>query len=380
MKKLLFKIMALTAICTITSCSDNILSDEGSIPVTKAPTTEEKDLTAIGINLMESFNATPLRSSTLVYPDYYCGAYIDNDNNFVILVNEDTALYKDNFVQRTKSSDFLIKSATFSMNELNETLDLLNAFMFNEGNKPIIERCGLESFGLLPNENKIFIELNDYNEEKITQFKNLVMDSPMLMFEKSTDKIIAHAEVYPGAACNATGLGSFGYRARMNGNNGIVASGHVVRSYGEYVYGPEGLVGTCKSTMISGSVDAAFVETNSNFQPSNYTFSQNIYISSYVETPFQGATVVMEGKHNHAGIRSQIIATNITATITFSNIGKFTLYGLTKTNYPSQGGDSGGIVYSGSNNIYGIHEAAGGGYSYFISASEINRTMNLTTY
>lgn len=376
MKKLLFKIMALSAICAMTSCSDNILSDDGSIPVTKASTTEQKDLTAIGINLMESFNATPLRSNTLLYPDYYCGAYIDNNHNFVILVNEDTALYKDNFIQRTKSSDFLIKPATYSMNELNETLDLLNSFMFNEGNKPIIENCGLESFGLLPNENRIFIGLENCNEEKIAQFKNAVIDSPMLMFEKSTGKIVTEGEIYPGAACNATGLGSFGYRARMNGNNGIVASGHVVRSYGEYVYGPEGLVGTCKSTMMSGSVDAAFVETNSNFQPSNYTFSQNIYISSYVETPFQGATVVMEGKHNHAGVRRQIIATNVTG-----NVGGITLWGLTKASYPSQGGDSGGIVYSGSNNIYGIHEGSDNtGYAYFVSASEINRVLNLTTY
>lgn len=81
--------------------------------------------------------------------------------------------------------------------------------------------------------------------------------------------------------------------------------------------------------------------------------------------------------------RIQIIShsTNVTATITFSNIGKFTLYGLTKTNYPSQGGDSGGIVYSGSNNIYGIHEGSDNtGYAYFVSASEINRVLNLTTY
>ena len=377
MKKLLFKIMVLTAICAMTSCSDNILSDDGSIPVTKASSTEQKDLTAIGINLMESFNATPLRSNTLLYPDYYCGAYIDN-NNFVILVNKDTALYKDNFIQRTKSNDFILKLATYSMNELNETLDLLNSFMFNEVNKSIIEKCGLESFGLLPNKNRIFIELNDCNEEKITQFKGLVMDSPMLVFEKSVDKIMAHAEVYPGEECQGSGVGSFGYRARSNGSNGIVASGHVVRSYGESVYGPEGFIGTCTNTMIGGSVDAAFVQANN---PSNYTFWQNIYISSYVETPFQGANVTMEGKNNHAGLRSQVIATNVTGTITIPSMGiKVTLYGLTKANYPSQDGDSGGLVYSGSNNIYGIHEAAGGGYSYFISASEINRTMNLTTY
>jgi hypothetical protein len=65
---------------------------------------------------MESFTASPLRSSVPVYPDYYCGSYIDSEGNFVILVNEDESLHRDNFIQRTKSSDFLMKNAKYSMN------------------------------------------------------------------------------------------------------------------------------------------------------------------------------------------------------------------------------------------------------------------------
>jgi hypothetical protein len=33
--------------------------------------------------------------------------------------------------------------------------------MLNEANKSTIDNCGLESFGLLPSENKIFISLKE---------------------------------------------------------------------------------------------------------------------------------------------------------------------------------------------------------------------------
>ena len=66
---------------------------------------------------------------------------------------------------------------------------------------------------------------------------------------------------------------------------------------------------------------------------------------------------------------------------TSPSVGHVTLTRVIKAKYPSRGGDRGGIVYSGSNNIYGIHEGSSkDGFTYFISASEINRTMNLTTY
>lgn len=175
-------------------------------------------------------------------------------------------------------------------------------------------------------------------------------------------------------------MGSFGYRARLYGNNGIVASGHVIRTYGESVYSSTGMVGFCAKIMVGGSVDAAFVQTNNNFQPSNYT-AKGTYISSYVETPFQGANVFMEGKYSNHGTRGTIYATNVTVSFTNPSVGHVTLTRVIKAKYPSRGGDSGGIVYSGSNNIYGIHEGSSNdGFTYFISASEINRTMNLTTY
>lgn len=51
-----------------------------------------------------------------------------------------------------------------------------------------------------------------------------------------------------------------------------------------------------------------------------------------------------------------------------------------KADYESAGGDSGAIVYSGSYNIYGIHEGRGNGYAYFITAANINSTLGLTTF
>ena len=86
-------------------------------------------------------------------------------------------------------------------------------------------------------------------------------------------------------------------------------------------------------------------------------------------------------QYSNHGTRGTIYATNVTVSFTSPSVGHVTLTRVIKAKYPSRGGDSGGIIYSGSNNIYGIHEGSSkDGFTYFISASEINRTMNLTTY
>lgn len=77
-----------------------------------------------------------------------------------------------------------MKKAKYSMNELGKTLDLLNSFMLNEVNRSTIDNCGLESFGIFPYENKIFISLKECNVEKIALFESVVMNSPMLIYQK----------------------------------------------------------------------------------------------------------------------------------------------------------------------------------------------------
>lgn len=386
MKRLLLKILALIAIViTMAGCSDDILSDDVGTVATKSSVLDHESLSKIGINLMESFQVGVLRTDAPVYPDYYCGAYIDDENNFVILVQEDAELYKDNFVKRTKSSDILTKTAIYSMNELLATIDYLNEFAFDETNESTLANLGLNKFGLNSAENKVFVGLENCNETAIEQFKSIVMDSPMLVFMESTGDIVAEEDVYCGApiTTSAGRSGSIGYRARSGSQNGMVTAGHVVRGYGETVYaldwrGTSYAIGTCIRTQMMGSVDGAFISFNSFATPSNYTYKLMTRLNAYAEYPFQGANVTKEGKV--AATRGSIKATNMTKTISFPSGGSALLSGLAECDYESGSGDSGGVVYSGNNNVFGIHTGAGSGNAYFVPAVTINSTFNLTMY
>ena len=49
----------------------------------------------IGDNLAKSFETNITRSAALTYPYYYGGGYIDEDNNFAILITGDTLEHKN---------------------------------------------------------------------------------------------------------------------------------------------------------------------------------------------------------------------------------------------------------------------------------------------
>lgn len=172
------------------------------------------------------------------------------------------------------------------MDDLMEAIGVLNEFFFDKTKKSFISDRGLEGFGIIPSENRVFVELKDCSNNTINSFRNEVLDSPMLKFVPSKGDIVAEEAIAPGSGLKATSTGSFGYRARLNGQVGLVTAGHVARSVGVSVYKdfdvpyPTQLIGSCAA----------------------------------------------------------------------------------------------------SNNIFGTHEGSGGGRAYFISATNINNTLGISTY
>lgn len=381
MKKSVFKGLVLVITFTMTGCS-NDLNDNG-INKKETPSSELKAIET-GMNLMESFKASPLRSSSdLIYPDYYCGAYIGDDKELVVLVNDNSKGIQENLTLRAKGSNFIVKDAVFSMDDLMEAIGVLNEFFFDKTKESFISDIGLDGFGIIPSENRVFVELKDCSNNTINSFRNEVLDSPMLKFVPSKGSVVAEEAIEPGSGLKATSTGSFGYRARLNGQAGLVTAGHVARSVGVSVYKdfdvpyPTQLIGSCAASHIGGSVDAAFIRLTGSYSAGNYSI-WGTTISSVVEFPFQGATVYKEG--NNGFSTGSVTATNVSKTISFPSGGSAALWGLTEASYSSAGGDSGGIVYSASNNIFGTHEGSGGGRAYFISATNINNTLGISTY
>lgn len=154
MRKIMYKVLIVASIFTMMACSDDLLVDNGNVDRSQISTEEQLSALDIGKNLIESFKASPSRSSTdLVYPDYYAGTYIQEDGNLVVLIKGDHSKYRNAIIQRAKSNNFILKEGLFSMNELLTTLDVLKVFMFDENNKSTLKELGLECCGLLSHVN-----------------------------------------------------------------------------------------------------------------------------------------------------------------------------------------------------------------------------------
>ena len=90
------------------------------------------------------------------------------------------------------------------------------------------------------------------------------------------------------------------------------------------------------------------------------------------------ATAYMEGMESCYSYGN---ITNTNATSEFqSPTHNYRLTNIVETTYTGRSGDSGGIVYSSSNDILGIHTGHNGSVSYFTKADEINSEFNLSPY
>lgn len=365
------------------SCSDNILDEQGNITTSASEinVVNQDEAKMIGDNLAKSFETGITRSAALIYPDYYGGGYIDENNNFVILIKGDTLEHKNALTKRTKSNNFKLATCDYSYNTLKETIDNLNVLLTDENKVKVAESIELYSFGILDNENRIYIGLGNCTSQNIEKFKSEFVDTPYLVF-KEVDQPQAQADVKPGGMIHTNAVeGSIGYRARRNGQQGIVTSGHLA-SVGETLYWGyyQDELGSVTVSYTDGTVDAAFCPvTNSVYYLSNVTEAG--YSLGGLGFPYVGLSVAKEGKSTGRKTGS-ITATNVSVSLWIEHQSRYEyLIGVVRCSYASSEGDSGGIVYSTSgNNILGIHAGADSAGKYYVPATSINNALGLTMY
>jgi streptogrisin B len=132
--------------------------------------------------LMDSYTDKTDETS---YPDYYGGSYIDDEGNYNVYIKGNAAQTKNVSREIEKiigSSDFVIKEATYSYNELESVMDTLNTYQQNYDNE--VSRNFLVYY-LSDRNNEVVVELNNMGAEQIRLFKENVLDSPCITFVKS---------------------------------------------------------------------------------------------------------------------------------------------------------------------------------------------------
>lgn len=400
MKKILLSALVLVMTLSFNACSEadlpqdinaqeefsESLDEQAVIEADASPQWEANEKLA---RLMKSFGTTSnSKNEALNFPDYYGGAYITEQGKLVVYIHrDDLEKQKEKITSLVGSGNVELKKADYSYAYLTDIMDQLNEFVINKKNPSVMANFNV--FALMDKENRIVVELKDYNEEKIAVFKKLVLNSPAIKFVKSQGEMVLEVDLQPGckASLNTSGTsyGSYGFAARRNsdGRRGMVTAGHVI-SVGETLYQGGTAIGVCSASQISGSVDAAFVPiTNpTSYVPSNVLCNTASDILS-VSTSLPGVGTVVNKRGATTGQTSgTILSTNATWTSPTSGN---TLTNITTANYTSSGGDSGGIVYTyisstGTRPTVGTHIGAIGSTRYYSKASLVLSALGLSRY
>lgn len=149
-------------------------------------TTQEQAL-ALHDKLMASFNPKwetqePAPSD---YPEYYAGAFIDNDNRFVVQVVGNTEAHRATLTKILGSNDFLMESCTYSYRQLMTVMDKIDRFIADRSvpnNHPVVENFSGAMADVF--ENRVVVTLLKVNDKIIQAFKNDVTDSPTVIFKE----------------------------------------------------------------------------------------------------------------------------------------------------------------------------------------------------
>jgi len=295
------------------------------------------------------------------YPDYYAGAYINDEGNLVILTKNAKVTDIEYSKKICDNERILYKEAEYSYNELFSIKDR-ERDMLNEMRKS--GSVGDFSLEIRDNENMIYIGINDMYDEAV---KTSIMSCSRNAKEFSGKDCISIFQsavleqcgtLYPGSLIDSTEQGSVGFKASYTSGSttktGFITAGHVtLGSSSVYDSGnilthkKIGDVITCK---IENYYDASFVETNSSFPISN-TVDGCTILAGTILVPAVGSKVYMCGYKS--GIQEGFTISHVYEGW-FS--GKYLSF-MVKTGCYCVQGDSGGLLYTKSGStakVFGI--------------------------
>lgn len=377
----------------LSSCADDSISNSGEKQdVNESPEilkSNEDKASKIFDELMESFAVSSRSNSEgeIIYPDYYGGAYINNEGNLVILAKGDTRNVRSVLSTRS-ASEYLIESCTYSFNELKELNEQLRV-MF-EGNEELARKLKWNGTSIMPKENRVCVDLQDCSEQNISLFKTLVSASGAIIFEENSPillesgikeeidsistngRAVAMKNAHPGSSYSYKGTcggsdgtfrGSVGFRAMSGTQHGFVTAAHCLPKAGIKVQ-IAGIDNAGESTVVKkgNKVDAAFVKVEDTIYPTNITqYGKKVILfkANLNSESLAGKTVFMEGSTSQAVLAGKVNKTsgNYTISKSCSAIGAITFYvnymvfaEFTNQSQVSDEGDSGCIVYTTEGN------------------------------
>ncbi len=285
------------------------------------------------------------------YPSYYAGAYINRNFDLVIVLTDDS----DAIIQKVNSiigyDSITYRKGQYSYSCL---INCMNDIMqyFKCASNPIIRYAYIDDYT-----NRVVVGLCDLSDSTKKTLATIITDIECIKCVecKKLEPIQEESGLKPHRDMfysyhtwsNEVSDYSYAVKATRDNKTGFITAGHAVYtdeySYSDYELNQ--LIGQCKASLNGVYTDSAFVQTNTGVTLDSWLLSSEdtiLTLSNTVTTVNQGCTINFT-----AYSTKDVVGTVITASymLTVGNDNNIFYADMIISDYLSQSGDSGGIIY-----------------------------------
>ncbi|MCL2409568.1 MAG: hypothetical protein FWC96_08170 [Oscillospiraceae bacterium] len=327
-----------------------------------------------------------------VFPDWYGGAYLNNDQKNVILVTRLDRELLHHIWEITGNHDILLRQVRYSHTELSRMMDIVADIV---SSSELSQNIANELAREYPSEAITTVAggIDSFNNGLVIW---LSIDESSARASESVDDIlakIAHVGINPGivtfefhppvsniseadfeiavpnnmqrpmpgqSILSSFGTSSLGFRATWNGTQGYVGAAHAMPLHGDiFMPGSPPLMGTVLQRLHphNGTVDVAFIGVPAGIQPDNTVVGTGRrHTATAVEPQRQGQAIIVAGLSNHSVQNIQAVSSwgdfinPVDGTITRTR----DTFAFHIQPQPVGSGWSGGIIIDLNNNVLGI--------------------------
>ena len=120
-----------------------------------------------------------------LYPEYYGGAFINNNGVFVVTVTGNPAEHKKRLAEILGTDNFQVETVHYSYRQMMRVMDSVDAFLMSSTipeDHPLMSRFA----GAYPDvmENRVKVLLTKVDDATIRLFQKDVINSPLIVFEQ----------------------------------------------------------------------------------------------------------------------------------------------------------------------------------------------------
>ncbi len=151
--------------------------------------------------LLDVLDESTLPASETAYPEYYGGAFVDEDGELNVYVTRGHETDADELKKRF-GEKAVYREGDYSYNTLTALMSDLNQFLLNEQEDPLAHK--IKDASLDEENNRIVVEMEDISSQTIQVFREKISNSRAITFEKAIPAPMA--EVKQAGSLDSTGI------------------------------------------------------------------------------------------------------------------------------------------------------------------------------